>query len=158
MPVMKAFPFALYDAFSATVFGGSQAAIITDAKTIKTNDRQRIAREIGMPATAFVDDYGKDWIKAQFMFMLTNHGLDPVVVPVHNHHPASGGVPAVLVHLEAIDELDRLVDPLFQVFRQRPAAKTELATAPVESAAQVAGPKFIYLGEGKNSVLVDGFR
>ena len=64
---MKAFPFALYDAFSATVFGGSQAAIITDAKTIKTTDRQCIAREIGMPATAFVDDYGDDWIEVQFM-------------------------------------------------------------------------------------------
>ena len=67
MPVMKVFPFALYDAFSATVFGGSQAAVITDAKTINTADRQRIAREIGMPATAFVDDYGDDWIQVQFM-------------------------------------------------------------------------------------------
>ncbi|MDH3857029.1 MAG: PhzF family phenazine biosynthesis protein, partial [Gammaproteobacteria bacterium] len=64
---MKAFPFALYDAFSATVFGGSQAAVITDAKTIKSAERQRIAREIGMPATAFVDDYGDDWIQVQFM-------------------------------------------------------------------------------------------
>ena len=67
MADMKAFPFALYDAFSATVFGGSQAAVITDAKTINTNDRQRIAREIGMPATAFIDDYSDDWIRVQFM-------------------------------------------------------------------------------------------
>jgi len=64
---MRTFPFALYDAFSATVFGGSQAAVLTDAKTIKTAERQRIAREIGMPATAFVDDYGEDWIEVQFM-------------------------------------------------------------------------------------------
>ena len=64
---MKAFPFALYDAFSATIFGGSQAAVITDAKTIETTERQYIAREIGMPATAFVDDYGDDWIQVQFM-------------------------------------------------------------------------------------------
>ena len=64
---MKAFPFALYDAFSATAFGGSQAAVITDAKPIKPAERQRIAREIGMPATAFVDDYGDDWIQVQFM-------------------------------------------------------------------------------------------
>ena len=64
---MKAFPFALYDAFAAALFGGSQAAIITDAKPINTADRQRIAREVGMPATAFVDDYGADWIQVQFM-------------------------------------------------------------------------------------------
>ena len=67
MHVMRTFPFALYDAFSETVFGGSQAAVINNAKFIKTAERQRIAREIGMPATAFVDDYGEDWIKVQFM-------------------------------------------------------------------------------------------
>jgi len=64
---MKAFPFAAYDAFSPTAFGGSQAAIVTDAGAIDRAQRQRIAREIGMPATAFVDDFGEDWIKVQFM-------------------------------------------------------------------------------------------
>ncbi len=64
---MNSFPFALYDAFSATAFGGSQAAVITDAAGINPAQRQHIAREIGMPATAFVDDHGEDWIKVQFM-------------------------------------------------------------------------------------------
>ena len=64
---MKSFPFALYDAFSATAFGGSQAAVLIDAKTITTAERQRIAREIAMPATAFVDSHAEDWIKVQFM-------------------------------------------------------------------------------------------
>jgi PhzF family phenazine biosynthesis protein len=64
---MNSFPFALYDAFSETAFGGSQAAIITRAADINPAQRQRIAREIGMPATAFVDDHGEDWIKVQFM-------------------------------------------------------------------------------------------
>ena len=64
---MSSFPFALYDAFTAIAFGGSQAAVITDAAAIDSAARQRIAREIGMPATAFVDDYGDDWIAAQFM-------------------------------------------------------------------------------------------
>ena len=64
---MSSFPFALYDAFSAAAFGGSQAAIITGAAAIDRDVRQRIAREIGMPATAFVDDFGDDWIKVQFM-------------------------------------------------------------------------------------------
>ena len=64
---MNSFPFALYDAFSATAFGGSQAAVITDTTGINPSQRQHIAREIGMPATAFVDDHGEDWIKVQFM-------------------------------------------------------------------------------------------
>ena len=64
---MRSFAFALYDAFSETVFGGSQAVVITNAKPIEKTQRQRIAREIGMPATAFVDDYGEDWIKVEFM-------------------------------------------------------------------------------------------
>ena len=64
---MKSFPFALYDAFSATAFGGSQAAVLIDAKQINTAERQRIAREIGMPATAFVDSHAEDWIEVQFM-------------------------------------------------------------------------------------------
>ena len=64
---MKAFPFALYDAFSARAFGGSQAAVVTDAAAIDSAQRQQIAREIGMPATAFVDEIGADWIRAQFM-------------------------------------------------------------------------------------------
>ena len=64
---MKAFPFALYDAFSARSFGGSQAAVMTDAAAIDSAQRQQIAREIGMPATAFVDEAGAGWIRAQFM-------------------------------------------------------------------------------------------
>ena len=64
---MKAYSLALYDAFTEVAFGGSQAAIITDAEGIEPQQRQRIAREIGMPATAFVDAYGADWIKLQFM-------------------------------------------------------------------------------------------
>jgi PhzF family phenazine biosynthesis protein len=64
---MKTRSLALYDAFSEVPFGGSQAAIITDAGCIEPAQRQRIAREIGMPATAFVDAYGADWIKLQFL-------------------------------------------------------------------------------------------
>jgi len=64
---MSAFPFALYDAFTASAFGGSQAAVITDAAAIDSATRQRIARETGMPATAFVDDFDNDWIVVQFM-------------------------------------------------------------------------------------------
>lgn len=64
---MNSFPFALYDAFTDSAFGGSQATIITSARDINAEQRQRIAREIGMPATVFVDAHGEDWIQVQFM-------------------------------------------------------------------------------------------
>ena len=51
---MPSVPFALYDAFSDKPFGGSQAAVISDAIEINGASRTRIAREIGMPATCFV--------------------------------------------------------------------------------------------------------
>ena len=63
----RSFQFALYDAFSDRAFGGSQAAVLTDTALIDTAQRQSLAREIGMPATAFVDDFGPDWIAVQFM-------------------------------------------------------------------------------------------
>ena len=58
---------ALYDAFTEQAFGGSQAAILRDASTLDRATRTRIAREIGMPATAFVDALGKNWVQVQFM-------------------------------------------------------------------------------------------
>ena len=64
---MTSHHFALYDAFSAVAFGGSQAAVIENAATIDTQRRHKIAREIGMPATAFIDGIGSDWVQAQFM-------------------------------------------------------------------------------------------
>ena len=64
---MKSYPFAQYDAFSATPFGGSQAAIITDAATISLQDRHRLAREIGLPATAFVDRFDDKSVNVQFI-------------------------------------------------------------------------------------------
>ena len=63
----RSFPFALFDAFSDTPFGGSQAAIVTEASGIDKRQRRRIAREIGMPATAFVNAYGEGWVDVQFM-------------------------------------------------------------------------------------------
>ncbi len=64
---MKTFPFALYDAFSSDAFGGSQAAVVTNAASIDPHQRQKIARETGMPATVFVDEIGTDWVRAQFI-------------------------------------------------------------------------------------------
>lgn len=64
---MKSVPFALYDAFAEVPFGGSPAAVFTDAAGLDAPTRRAIAREIGAPATAFVDDCGNGRVTAQFL-------------------------------------------------------------------------------------------
>ena len=56
---MIAVPFALYDAFSETAFGGSQAGIVSDAAKLDDETRRRIAKEFGAPATCFVTATGE---------------------------------------------------------------------------------------------------
>lgn len=60
-------PFALYDAFSDTAFGGSQAGIVSDAARLHTDTRRRTAREIGAPATSFVTEHSDSCVSAQFL-------------------------------------------------------------------------------------------
>lgn len=64
---MESIAFALYDAFAETPFGGSQAAVFADAAGLDAPTRRAIAREVGMPATAFVDDCGGGRVAAQFL-------------------------------------------------------------------------------------------
>ena len=52
---MVTVPFAVYDAFSDVPFGGSQACIVSGAGSFDAGLRERIAKEIGMPATGFID-------------------------------------------------------------------------------------------------------
>jgi PhzF family phenazine biosynthesis protein len=63
---MATHPFALYDAFSETAFGGSQAAVVCDAAGLDDETRRRIAKEFGAPATAFVTASGEHSVSAQF--------------------------------------------------------------------------------------------
>jgi len=63
---MTTVPYALYDAFSDHAFGGSQAGIVSDAALLDTDTRQRIAREIGAPATGFITASSEDSISARF--------------------------------------------------------------------------------------------
>jgi len=49
---MMTVPFALYDAFTDHAYGGSPVAIVADAAHLDGATRQKIAPEIGMPATA----------------------------------------------------------------------------------------------------------
>lgn len=64
-------PFALYDAFTPDAFGGSQAAIVTDAAAIEPVLRPKIAKEIGHPATCFVDAVTGYDVTAQFFSTIT---------------------------------------------------------------------------------------
>ncbi len=59
-------PFALYDAFSDTLFGGSQGGIILDAGGIDAPTRQQIASELGLPATCFVSEVSGNTVTARF--------------------------------------------------------------------------------------------
>ncbi len=63
---MAGIPFALYNAFSETGFGGSPAGIIPQAGMIDIDARGRIAREIGAPATSFVNQSTIDQVEVQF--------------------------------------------------------------------------------------------
>lgn len=68
---MGSVPFAFYDAFTDTPFGGSQAGVVSDAAGLDTAAMQRIAKEIGAPATGFVTASGEDWVEARFMSFVT---------------------------------------------------------------------------------------
>ena len=67
---MVTLPFALYDAFSDTAFGGSQAAVVSDAAAVGVATRRRIAGELGLPATGFVTACDGNAIGAQFFSAL----------------------------------------------------------------------------------------
>ena len=64
---MVTVPFALYDAFSDTAFGGSQAGVVSDAAWLDADARRRIAGELGAPATGFVTACGDHSIGARFL-------------------------------------------------------------------------------------------
>ncbi len=69
--MMTGTPFALYNAFSETGFGGSPAGIIPQAATIDFDSRRHIAREIGAPATSFVSQSNTDQVDVQFFSTVT---------------------------------------------------------------------------------------
>ena len=48
-------PISMYDAFTEVPYSGSQAAVVLSSSDISIPNRVRIAREVGLPATAFVD-------------------------------------------------------------------------------------------------------
>lgn len=63
---MPALPFALYDSFSETVFGGSQAAVVSDAAGLDAETEQRIVGEMNLPAIGFVAASDAGGVTARF--------------------------------------------------------------------------------------------
>ena len=63
---MATIPFALYDAFSDLAFGGSQAGLVSEAARLDADTRQRIASEIGAPATGFITASSEGSVSARF--------------------------------------------------------------------------------------------
>jgi PhzF family phenazine biosynthesis protein len=61
-----AVPFALYDAFSDKLFGGSQGAVVLNASGIDAQTRQTISSELGFPATCFVSSVHENMVTARF--------------------------------------------------------------------------------------------
>ena len=72
---MASVPFALYDAFSETVFGGSQAGVVSDAANLDSQTRQQIAKEIAVPATAFITACSEQSISVRFHSPLTEYAM-----------------------------------------------------------------------------------
>ena len=56
----------LFDSFSEQPFGGSPAGIIYGAADLAASDMQKIAKEIGAPATCFVMNAGKQDVYVRF--------------------------------------------------------------------------------------------
>jgi trans-2,3-dihydro-3-hydroxyanthranilate isomerase len=68
-------PFALYDAFSETAFGGSQAGVVSDAASFDKKARQQIASELGTPVTAFVTAHSEQVVSVRFHSPVTEYNM-----------------------------------------------------------------------------------
>ncbi len=63
---MTSLPLALYDAFSDTCFGGSQAAVVSGAGVLDEATMARVAGELGYPAVCFVAAASRERVEARF--------------------------------------------------------------------------------------------
>ncbi|MCP4492786.1 MAG: hypothetical protein GY820_36590 [Gammaproteobacteria bacterium] len=72
---MAIIPFALYDAFTDTVFEGSQAGVVLNAAGLSKQTRQKIANEIGLPATGFITACDETAIHAHFHSTVTEYPM-----------------------------------------------------------------------------------
>ena len=91
---MKQVAFSLYDAFSESQFGGSQGAIVYDANNFSPELRLQIARELGFPATCFVESHSGNSATVRFQ-------------STHREYPMCGHgticLMSSLIDIEALD-------------------------------------------------------
>ena len=72
---MTAYRSALFDAFSESPLGGSVAGMVADAGDLDANRMQRIAREFGAPATAFLTAVEDARVDVRFFSTLTEYPM-----------------------------------------------------------------------------------
>ena len=72
---MQQVSFSLYDAFSENQFGGSQGAIVYDAANFSPELRLQIARELGFPATCFVESYTGNSATVRFQSTIREYSM-----------------------------------------------------------------------------------
>ena len=72
---MTTYRAALFDAFSESTLGGSVAGMVADAGDLDSDRMQRIARELGAPATAFVTGIEDSRVDVRFFSTLTEYPM-----------------------------------------------------------------------------------
>ena len=72
---MTGYRTALFDAFSESALGGSVAGMVADAGDLDPDRMQRIARELGAPATAFITGVDDSRIDVRFFSTLTEYPM-----------------------------------------------------------------------------------
>ena len=72
---MPEYRIAVYNAFSESTFGGSAAAIITDAGKLDGEQMQSIAKELGAPATCFITSIEDRDITVRFFSTSTEYSM-----------------------------------------------------------------------------------
>lgn len=111
-------PFALYDCFSDSPFGGSQAAVVSNAAGLSADIRERIARELGLPATAFVAACNNHEIDVRFLSTVME-------LPMCGH-----GTLGLVTRMVELGELNQTPDQPLNVTLNLPAGPASLTVAP----------------------------
>ena len=111
-------PFALYDCFSDSPFGGSQAAVVSNAAGLSADIRERIARELGLPATAFVAACNSHEIDVRFLSTVME-------LPMCGH-----GTLGLVTRMVELGKLTQDADKPLDVTLNLPAGPASLAVSP----------------------------
>lgn len=72
---VKHLDYAVYDAFSAVPYGGSPAALVAGAGSLRADQMQRIAKEFGAPATGFITAVDGEVVSARFFSTQTEYPM-----------------------------------------------------------------------------------